>query len=256
MSYKTGGLDGGGIEIREIIHQSSKGAIYLTPGDNLYWDSEEPLGKHWDRSTAEAINLLTPVKTTIKSPTDRNRALKMLAAGLARALVAVAPDPDEDFLLKAREFITARQLEILQLWYLAAAVVTVVLTTVTLFLITRTLWSSSHEFLSAVLLGGAGAMISVSQRFRSIEVERYTSRLFTVIGGCSRIILGCVFGFVFLLFQKAGVVLSVANGLPFLLAAAAFVSGFSERAIPEVLEQFERQITARKTSQSRPRGRR
>jgi hypothetical protein len=248
MRYKKGSRDVGDIEITELLHQSPKGAIYLTPGDNLVWDEEENVGKHWERSKAEAINLLTPVKTTIKDTTDRNRSLKMLAAGLNRALNAPATDTDVDFLVEAREFIRARQLEILQVWYFVAAVVTVVVTTVTLFLIIRKVLAP-REFLIAALLGGVGAIISVSQRFRSINMERYASRRFTAIGGCSRIVFGCMFGAVFLLFQKGGIVLSVANGQPYLLAAAAVVAGFSERAIPEVLAQVEHQIATSKTSE-------
>jgi len=97
MGYKSGELDVGKREIKEIIHKSLKGAIYLTAGDNLTWDEEENLCKHWYRATTEAINLLTPAKMTIKDPLERNRALKMLAAGLARALQATTPNPDEDF---------------------------------------------------------------------------------------------------------------------------------------------------------------
>lgn len=250
LQYKGGGKDVGDLDIEEMIHRSLRGAIYLTKGDNLTWDEEDNLGPHWYRSTAEAINLLTPVKSTIKNRTDRNRALKMLAAGLVRALEKKAADPDEDYMAKAREFIAARELEILRLWYFGAAFATVLVTTIALTIITRRVLSSPKEFFIAALCGGAGAMISVSERFRSINVERYSSRRFTALGGSSRIFFGFMFGAVFLLFQKGGVLLSVANGQPFLLAAAALVAGFSERAIPEVLAQVEHQITASKSSKT------
>src|SRR5205814_261204 len=111
--------------------------------------------------------------------------------------------------------------------------------------------SLTREFLLAAILGGVGAIISVSQRFNSIEVERYMSHHLATIGGCSRAVFGCSFGAVFLLFQKAGIILSAANDQPWFLAAAALVAGFSERAIPEVLAQFESQIAARKTRPQR-----
>ena len=53
---------------------------------------------------------------------------------------------------------------------------------------------------------------------------------------------------VFLLFHKADVLVRFGEGRPFLLYATAFVAGFGERVIPEVLERFERQIVARQTS--------
>jgi len=256
MAYKSGDLDVGKREIKEIIHQSLKGAIYLTAGDNLTWDEEENMGKHWHRATAEAINLLTPAKMTIKDPLERNRALKMLAAGLTRALQATTPDPDEDFLASAREFILARRQEILQIRYFAAAVVMVVMAVTLLGLLITMVFnddkSNVHQFLIVALLGSVGAIISVLQRFHSIPVELYTSRTFITINGCSRIFLGATFGVVFLLLHKADMLLQVAEGRPFLLYGAALVAGFSERAIPEVLARFERQIVTRQTSQSRP----
>ncbi len=250
LNYKAGINDAGDLEIKEMIHQSLRGAIYLTEGDNLTWDGEENLGQHWFHSTAETINLLTPVRTTIRNRTDRNRALKMLAVGLACALEKREGDRDEDFMAKAREFITARELEILRLYYFAAALVTVVVMTVTLTVISGSVGSLLHEFLIVALCGGAGAMISVSERFRSIKVERYSSRRFTAIGGFTRILFGFIFGAVFLLFHKAGIVLNVVTNQPFLLAAVALVAGFSERAIPEVLVQVEHQIATSKASKT------
>src|SRR5262249_46647235 len=155
-----------------MIHQSPRGAIYLTPGikpsENLTWDDAPDLGRHWTRSTAEAINLLTPVKTIIKNPNDRRRALKMLAAGLSRAMEKRPLDPDEDFLAEARSFIHARQREVLQLLYLLSAVVTA---TVVIGCLAFIAWYLEwpREFLIAALLAGSGALVSVSRRFRSVS---------------------------------------------------------------------------------------
>jgi hypothetical protein len=89
--------------------------------------------------------------------------------------------------------------------------------------------------------------MSVSQRFKTIPIERYTSRLFTAIGGGSRIIYGAAFGTLFLLLQRAGLILQIAAQRPYLLWVAAFIAGFSERAIPELLESIDRQLLSRKT---------
>jgi hypothetical protein len=262
LLYKAGKKDVGGLLIEQMVHQGLRGAIYLTPNDGLYWDEEDKLGAHWDRSTAAAINLLTPVRVSIKDPDDCHRALLMLAAGLSRAMEANPPDTEQDFLQEAAQFIMARQREILQVRYFMAAVGTALITTAAAFvlILILTKWpqfssntiSVTRDFLLAAILGGVGAIISVSQRFRSIEVERYMSRRLASIGGCSRVVFGCCFGGVFLLFQKAGILLSAANSQPWFLAAAALVAGFSERAIPEVLAQFESQIAARKTRSQKP----
>lgn len=249
MNYKVDGVDRDGRKIVEIIHLTSRGAIYTTGdkvlGERLCWDEEDNLGVHWYHATADANPLLTQIRLTINDPIVRGRAIVMVGASLARALETTNAKPDEDFFVRAREFITARQREILQIRYFATAVVSVIITTVVLGLAAY-LIPVARDFLIASLVGGVGGIISVSQRFRSIQVEPYTSRLFTQIGGGSRICFACVFGALFLLFQKAGILLSVATGQPFLMVAGAFVAGFSERAIPELLEQFERQIASRK----------
>lgn len=269
LAYKVGDHDSGGVKILKIIHRDDRGMIYWIPGDkmphNLKWEVDDNLGAHWNRSTAATRNLLAPVKKVIQDSEDRDTALMMLAAGLTLALKASATDLEQDYLIDAANYIRDRQREILQIRYFMASVATAVAISVSALLISGILTSwrlfdetvtlRAREFSLAALLGGAGAMISVSQRFRSIEVERYMSRKLATIGGCSRIVFGCWFGAVFLLFHKAGLVLSAANEHPWMLAAFALVAGFSERAIPEVLAQFERQIVSHKRkSPSRPAG--
>lgn len=105
------------------------------------------------------------------------------------------------------------------------------------------------EFLRASALGATGAVMSVVQRFQTIPIERYTSKLFTVIGGSSRVIYGAGFGALFLLFLKAGLILQIAADRSYLLAAAALLAGFSERAMPELLEALDRQLLSRPKSE-------
>jgi len=85
--------------------------------------------------------------------------------------------------------------------------------------------------------------VSVSQRFRSIPIEPYSSGLYTSISAVTRAFFGALFGALFMLLHKGGVLLAfAADRLP-LLYAAAFVAGFSERLMPEVLERFERTVS-------------
>src|SRR5205807_5521053 len=128
LEYKAGEKDFGGFLIVDMVHQGQKGAIYLT-ADGLGWDAEDNLGAHWDRSCAEAINLLAPVRGTIKDDLDCHHAVLMLAAGLAQAMEANPPDTEQDFLQEAVQFIAARQREILQVRYFMAAVGTAAIST-------------------------------------------------------------------------------------------------------------------------------
>lgn len=121
LKYSVGSCDVGHQKISTMIHQSPNGAIYLTEGEGLQWDVEANVGPHFAKATSEAIYLLTPVKITIRDPAVRLRALKMLGAGLARALQSTS-DTDADFLEQARQFVQDSARHAMQLWYFAAAV--------------------------------------------------------------------------------------------------------------------------------------
>jgi hypothetical protein len=63
-----------------------------------------------------------------------------------------------------------------------------------------------------------------------------------IASGCSRVIFGAIFGAVAHLFVQAELLLPISKVNVFFTAAIAFIAGFSERAIPELLEQMEKQI--------------
>lgn len=127
LSYTAGGVDAGGLKIAIVLHRTRRGAIYITDGESLSWDCIDGLGDHWHRTTNEAINLLTPVKITLKDKAVRLRAMKMLGSGLARALEMPNPDLTQDFVADARLYIIDRHRQSLQLWYLAAGAITYLL---------------------------------------------------------------------------------------------------------------------------------
>jgi hypothetical protein len=87
--------------------------------------------------------------------------------------------------------------------------------------------------------GILGALTSVLQKLRQVEVSHYPGFFTAAFGGCSRILLGSIFGVVAFLAAKAGLLLQS------LLAVAGgdlligFGAGVSERLVPELLESIE-----------------
>jgi len=229
----------------EMLHESPRGVIYLSKGNNINWLPAEgiELGVGFVRATTEIRYLSTQLKLTIKDDKVVNRALKMMASGLELALEAGSRYPDDyDYLGEARKFVETRQRETLEFRYFVSAAVTLLLLSAGLLAATTLpLVSEAPPFLVAAALGGGGAMLSVSQRLRSMPLERYSSTYHTSVAGSIRIVLGCAFGAIFLLLQRAGLLMKIADANAYLLHAAAFVAGFSERLIPELLEQLEKQ---------------
>jgi hypothetical protein len=231
----------------ETLHQSQRGIIYLTEGNNINWELDDSAGSTvaFAKTAAEVRNLCTQLKLTVTDdPTAINRALKMIGSGLALALEAGSAYPaDHDFLSEARNFIAKRQREALEFRYLLSAALTALILCGGLGVaVTQPLKDTVAEFLVAAALGGGGAMVSVSQRLTSMPLERYSGTFYTRVAGCTRIVFGCAFGAIFLLLQKAGLLLEVASQNPYFIAAAAFAAGFSERLIPDLLEQFEKHV--------------
>jgi hypothetical protein len=239
MNYRVGGVDFQGRQILRVIHRSPACAVYITQLD------KDSLGVHAgtscvDASTsmAEASNLLNELRSVIDQQTVRFRGCQIIGVELSHALEERVAGDTRDFFAGARQFVYSSLRERLNLRYLVAAFVTACVISAGC-VIAVIYASSTMDFFIAAGLGGAGALVSVTQRFRRIPIEPYSSGFYISVAGVSRIFVGAVFGAVFLLFQNAGLLLSAANGNPSLLYSAAFVAGFSERMIPEILERFE-----------------
>jgi hypothetical protein len=97
--------------------------------------------------------------------------------------------------------------------------------------------------LRLVILGGCfgavGATISVLQRSPSLELDPWMSRRYHALQGVTRIVLGFIFGGIFVIASKANFVLGVIRNTPYPLLILCIVAGFSERLIPELLSKFE-----------------
>jgi hypothetical protein len=171
------------------------------------------------------------------SKSARRRGLKIIGTALHEAFMSRALGDRRDYFKSATEFVNLRQREALQMNYFAMALLAIVVAILALLLLVRT--EAVQAYAIAGIMGGIGAFVSVAQRFRSIPIDRYSSFAYTALGGISRILFGIIFGAILRLMQEAGLVLNVASNEPALLALASFIAGFSERLIPDLLQQFE-----------------
>jgi hypothetical protein len=256
VASRPGDVLPGGAVVDEVIQISNTCGVYITKGDKLHWlvdsdgdDSSLELG----RSSATAMDLLTQLHALRLPKSTHRRGLKIIGTSLHEALTSRTGRDRRNHFSRAQEFVTTRLRERLQIWYFATAGATTLLLAALLG-VTWGLVDEAGTWAMAGLLGGVGAFLSVAQRFRSIRIERYTSYSYTALGGISRIVFGVIFGGLLLLMQKAGLVLAIADTQPFLLAVACFIAGFSERLIPELLEQLESRLAEPQPEGSGPAG--
>ena len=65
----------------------------------------------------------------------------------------------------------------------------------------------------------------------------------------ARIFFGGMFGATLVLFQKAKLLLTIAEGNFYAIGSFALVAGFSERLIPELISSLETHLSINKTEQ-------
>lgn len=242
--YKIGDVSQStGSKIAEVLYRSEKSFIFLDPAGRLQCEFDERACIDGDNSMAQASDLVCQARLNHFSRRIRRRALGLIASGLTRAFDTRGAGDKTDFFRDAREFLRFRRREGLQFVYLLSALLGVVVISAVSFLSPLfAIETTGRSFLLAAHFGSVGALISISQRSRKIAIPRYASRFYAVAGGGSRIFFGAVFGAALLLLQKAGLVLHLLDSNAYALYAASLVAGFSERLIPELIGQFEKQL--------------
>jgi hypothetical protein len=91
-------------------------------------------------------------------------------------------------------------------------------------------------FLIGLFGGVCGAVISVFQRAQKLQVSLYEHNRTIVIQGLVRVGLGCAFGVIALIACKAGLFLNFMNESNSRLLILAIIAGFSERLVPDFIE--------------------
>ncbi len=254
LSYRVGDVSRStGSPISEILYRSEKSFIFLDPADRLQCEFDEGACIEGDDTMAQASDLVCQARLNHFSRRIRRRALGLIASGLTRALDTRTAGEKTDFFRDAREFLRFRRREGLQFVYLLSALLgVVVISAVSLLSPLLAIDATGRSFLLAAHFGSVGALISISQRSRKIAIPRYASRFYAVAGGGSRIFFGAVFGAALLLLQKAGLVLHLLDANAYALYAASLVAGFSERLIPELIGQIEKQLRPDETPTESP----
>ena len=143
---------------------------------------------------------------------------------------------------KVRLFVRKKAKERARLSYVLASLATttvLALVVVTIYFYFRIPASNLRLVILGGCFGAVGATISVLQRSPSLELDPWVSRRYHALQGVTRIVLGFIFGGIFVIGSKANFVLGVIRNNPYPLLILCIVAGFSERLIPELLSKFE-----------------
>jgi hypothetical protein len=238
VKYKPGVVTFTGVTVKEVLQVSPQGIVFINDADELQWEYEDSTCSNGVAATAEAAALIAQLGLAGFKREKLHRAQVLIAAGLSCAFDDREPQCERHF-AAAKDLVRTRQTERLQTAYLLAVLIAAILLSASGSLIVLRTGDVQREFAIGVTLGIIGALISVSQRFRSIAIDRYSSVFFTVVAGTARVLFGGLFGLALVILQKSGIVLAGIEGNIYALAAAALVAGFSERAIPDLFGKVE-----------------
>ncbi len=243
LKYKAGELFETGDKIVDILQRTRKCFVFLNAEDNPQWDYHSTC-VDGDASSAVAMGLIGQVNASVLRRSSRRRLFGIIADALAYSLDDRVANDERDFFQFARSAVEAARTEALRITYLISATVAVVVIAGSLLPLGLILMDEPYRgFCVCATLASLGAFLSVWLRFDTIPIQTFTTLLYISIGGVSRVVFGAIFGVVFLLFQRAGLLLTILkNG--YAIEAAALVAGFSERLIPELLATFESKLGA------------
>jgi hypothetical protein len=245
------GDDLGGHKISSIVGRNNTFmvcTIALPQGIGVYWLTHETYTfTERQRSYLAAFNERYDLVKKIFAG-DAGQ-VEALASALYQGLCSQNQDPSSTFkaidtrISAAREDATSRTRTV---YGVAATVTTIVLSPMLFFI--ASLEISSGRLLGdvtpAALLvcagfGAIGALASALQKLRQVEVSYYPGFLTATFGGCSRIILGSIFGVAALLAARAGLFLQTLLVVPGGDLLIGFGAGVSERLVPELLKSIE-----------------
>lgn len=247
--------------------------VYLDKSDNLMWtwnlEENKPYFKSVSKQTSTAQILTTRISSLFKRSIfgiRNNEAIiakrlvgVALFAGINNAVANQDTTTNESYFNEAEEFINTKIKESTHIAYLTASISFFLLLSGSIILYlfiyhTNTLtpkWlpeqfsqiPTTMQLLIAILCGSTGALLSVVQRFKEIPIQNYMSKSYVHIGAMIRIVLGIIFGILFIISVKGGVLLGT-DADSYVVVLFIFISGFSERLVPELLKKLETTVVS------------
>jgi len=165
---------------------------------------------------------------------------------LGKAFFSAMDSPDNIkpliFFKNIREFVDAKATERGRFIYVMTSMLLAsvfVLILVPIYFRYRLIYSGACLVGIGGLCGAVGASISVLQRNPTLRIDPFVGRGYIAFQGAARIILGFIFGCIFVIASKANFILGIVGDNLYPILILSVVAGLSERFIPELLSRFE-----------------
>lgn len=241
LNYKIGDALGTGETVKEIVGQGGKAGVFFINGGGIRYEFNADECLHFDRAITKLETLRYTVETSI-APKHRYELQRHIANSCFLALHCAEVECVERCFRDVEERVYHRAKASQSLHYLAGSLgFPAILAVGALGVLAGTSEFSalSEPILMGVFYGAMGASISVLQRLTKLEIHPMDPLRYATVQGIARTGLGSLFGLLFVLAYKAGLVLPTFEQNLDVIGVFSALAGLSERFIPELIERIE-----------------
>ena len=242
LAYKAGGTNSEGQTITQMVVKNPDIAVYFVK-DEVGFFYEYNISKFPNRAEAIAASRSLASRARASVPNRQQRqAQRLIATAFFVTLTSGKPLKEVNYFSDAEQFIEIKSTESIQLKYVFAAIIFAALSIYPPILYSQYFGKTLiYHILVGGCFGACGSLVSLLTRFRSVPIPKYSSWMHTTLNGFTRILIGTIFGAILILMQQSGVVLTFIGSNLLLLYAFSFGSGLSERYVPDIIQNLQKQ---------------
>ena len=228
--------------IQMSYDQTKKGYIvYIDTEDDIDWMDSRDID---DNTRQKRDAYITELNIALYSPApnvsqhDSMAFKKIIGSGYVLALEGKY-DKIQSVIDKANQYIIERNKEKSREFFLTSAgVLALVFSVFCVF--DLCLWNWKSEWVAGLTMGILGAFVSIWTRYGKIAFKGLSNRFLHYLESTSRLTIGAIFALVAICAVKCGLILAeIENSMQiYAYALIGFISGFSERYIPSIIEHF------------------
>lgn len=239
-----------GKKIAVLIENGRDFIVYLDPEMNIQY-AVSPFYGSLSQFYGMVLNKVAELEGLADSSFMTKNQIKdyrsMLGAAIARMYEHESCDVIFSILDKAEYFLKSRVTETARIWYLSSASAAMMLTVIIYFLcfyFVVPVPEHTHIFASGIIMGAAGAYLSLIMNTKKINVNPSSGRTIHFFESITRLIIGMIGGFFTALVFFSGIINPGGSGNRFInILIFSFTAGFGERIVPNLINHFENQST-------------
>lgn len=239
--------------VKELVTASDNYVVYIDEDNRIQWGYHLENGVFDKNAWGEVINEVMyweSINEKLFDDDDKYELNSLLAESLVRVLEGSNYYIASKILEKSVERIKEKGKLLLRGKYMRAGIRSFVVALVLLLFFTRICFNNllecfsqqSYDYIIAGLLGSIGGFVSMLISSRNYKPSIVSDNRLHSLDGFSRILLGCLAGFIVAMGIKANMVFGFVNDLDNARQATFFIctiAGASEVILPNIIKQVE-----------------